>query len=194
MTKHESAGEVKLLANRMAQLEFAFKDKGSHSSRSFSDLALFKDEPLPDDFKLPNFAKFNGTGDPRVHLRQYATFMAATKLTESQIVQFFFTSLEEGPRAWFFDLEDEIKSDWLLLTQKFIKQYEYNTQLDITRRDLETTKQKPGESFSDYVARWRAKAVKMRNRPPEDEQIELIIKGSLPHFRKQMIFAHYPDF
>ena len=80
--------------------------------------------------------------------------MAATKLTESQIVWFFFTSLEGGPRAWFFDLKDEIKSDWLLLTQKFIKQYEYNTQLDITRRDLETIKQKPGDSFSDYVTRW----------------------------------------
>ena len=83
-----------------------------------------------------------------------------------------------------FNLEDEIKSDYLLLTQKFIKQYEYNTQLDITCRDLETIKQKLGESFSDYVARWRAKAVKMRNHPLEDEQIELIIKGSLSYFRK----------
>ena len=140
MTKPESAGEVKLLSNRMTQLEFAFKYKGSRESKSFIDLSLFKDEPLPDDFKLSNFTKFNGTTDPRVYLRQYVTFMAATKLTESQIVQFFFTSLEEGPRAWLFNLEYEIKSDWLLLTQKFIKQYEYNTQLDITRRDLKTTK------------------------------------------------------
>ena len=66
--------------------------------------------------------------------------MTATNLTKSQIIRFFFTSLEEGPRAWFFDLEDKIKSDWLLLTQKFIKQYKYNTQLDIIRRDIETTK------------------------------------------------------
>ena len=42
--------------------------------------------------------------------------MAATKLIELQIVRFFFTSLEEGLRAWFFDIEDEIKSDWILLT------------------------------------------------------------------------------
>ena len=83
MTKPKSAGEVKLLANRMAQLEFAFKDKGSRESKSFTDLVLFKDKPLPDDFKLPNFAKFDRTGYPRVHLRQYATFMATTKLTES---------------------------------------------------------------------------------------------------------------
>ena len=55
------------------------------------------------------------------------------------------------------------------MTQKFIKQYEYNTQLDITRRDLKTTKQNSSESFSDYVIRWQAKAVKMRNHPPEDE-------------------------
>ena len=83
MTKPESVGEVKLLVNKMAPLEFTFKYKGSRTSKSFTDLALFKDEPLPDDFKLPNFAKFDRTGDPRVHLRQYATFMAATKLTES---------------------------------------------------------------------------------------------------------------
>ena len=111
MIKPESAGVVKLLANRMAQLEFTFKDKGSCESKSFTDLALFKDEPLPDDFKLPNFIKFDGTRDLRVQLRLYATFTAVTKLTESQIVRFFFTSLEEEPRLWFFDLKDEIKSD-----------------------------------------------------------------------------------
>ena len=69
MTKPESVGEVKLLANIMAQLEFTFKNKGSRDSKSFIDFALFKDEPLSDDFKLLNFAKFNGTGDLRVHLR-----------------------------------------------------------------------------------------------------------------------------
>ena len=69
MTKPESVGEVKLLTNRMAQLEFTFKDNGSYTSKSFTDLVLFKDEPLFDEFKLPNFAKFDETGDLRVHLR-----------------------------------------------------------------------------------------------------------------------------
>ena len=111
LTKSESSEEVKKLTNRMAQLEFLLKEKSTIRSRNYTNLSLFKDEPLPEDFKLPNFTKFNGTGDPRVHLRQYATFMASIILIESQIVKFFFTSLEEGPRAWFFDLEDEIKND-----------------------------------------------------------------------------------
>ena len=85
MTKPESVREVKLLANRMAQLEFAFKDKGSRESKSFIDLALFKDEPLLDDFKLPNFAKFDETRDPRVHLRQYTTFIATTSSQNSRL-------------------------------------------------------------------------------------------------------------
>ena len=67
LTKPESVKKVKLLANRMAQMEFAFKDKGSPKSKSFIDLGMFKDDPLPRDFKLPNFAKFDGTRDPRLH-------------------------------------------------------------------------------------------------------------------------------
>ena len=70
MTKLELVREVKLLANMMAQLELTLKDKGSRESKSFTDLALFKDEPLADDFKFPNFAKFDGTKDLRVYLRQ----------------------------------------------------------------------------------------------------------------------------
>ena len=116
LTKFEPLKEVKILANKMAQLEFSLKEKRAIRSCDYIDLSLFKDEPLPGDFKLLKFTKFNFTSDPRVHLRQYATFMASTKLTESQIMKFFFTLLEEGPRVWFFDLEDKIKNDWMLLT------------------------------------------------------------------------------
>ena len=64
LTKSEPVEEVKILANRMAQLEFSLKEKSAIRSRDYTDLSLFKDEPLPEDFKLPNFTKFNGTGDP----------------------------------------------------------------------------------------------------------------------------------
>ena len=88
-----------MLANRMAQLDFSLKDKSSTKSRNFTNISLFKYEPLPEDFKLPNFTKFNDTRDPKVHLRQYAIFMAPIKLIESQVVKFFFISLDEGLRA-----------------------------------------------------------------------------------------------
>ena len=42
-------------------------------------------------------------------------------------------------------------------------------EVDITRRDLETTKHEPKESFSTFINKWRAKAVQMMSRPSEEE-------------------------
>ena len=42
-------------------------------------------------------------------------------------------------------------------------------EVDITRRDLETTKQEPKESFSTFITKWRAKAIQMMSRPSEEE-------------------------
>ena len=69
LTKTESSEEIKILVNRMTLLEFSLKEKSAIRSLDCIDLSLFKDEPLPEDFKFPNFTKFNGTGDPQVHLR-----------------------------------------------------------------------------------------------------------------------------
>ena len=69
LTQSKLSEKVKILANRMGQLEFLLKKKSTIRSRDYTDLSLFKDEPLPEDFKLPNFTQFNGTSDPRVHLR-----------------------------------------------------------------------------------------------------------------------------
>ena len=63
LTKSELSEKVKILANRMAQLDFLLKEKSIIRSHDYTELSLFKDEPLPEDFKLPNFTKFNGTGD-----------------------------------------------------------------------------------------------------------------------------------
>ena len=63
LTKSEPSEEVKILANRMAQLKLSLKEKSAIRSCDYIDLSLFKDEPLLEDFKLPNFTKFNGIGD-----------------------------------------------------------------------------------------------------------------------------------
>ncbi|XP_048229073.1 uncharacterized protein LOC107261613 [Ricinus communis] len=45
---------------------------------------------------------------------------------------------------------------------KYKQQYDNNAHLEVSIRDLESTKQKPNESFSDFLARWRNKAVLMK--------------------------------
>ena len=51
--------------------------------------------------------------------------------------------------------------------------------INVTLRDLETTKHDVGETFSEYMTRWMTKASRMVNRPNEKEQINMIIKNLL---------------
>ena len=44
-------------------------------------------------------------------------------------------------------------------------QFIFNTMIDVTLRDLETTKKGVGETFSEYMTRWKGKASRMVNMP-----------------------------
>lgn len=58
------------------------------------------------------------------------------------------------------------------------KQYKYNIEVNIARRDLETTKQDPKESFSTFITKWKSKATQMINKPNEKEQLTMVEKIS----------------
>ena len=66
-------------------------------------------------------------------------------------------------------MDDARARSWEDICREFHKQYKYNIEVDITRRDLETTKQEPKESFFTFITKWRAKATQMMSRPSEEE-------------------------
>ena len=55
-------------------------------------------------------------------------------------------------------------------------------EVDIIRRDLETTKQELKESFSTFITNWRTKAAQMMSRPSEEEQLAMVVNNLLPVF------------
>ena len=74
------------------------------------------------------------------------------------------------------------------------KQYKYNMEVDITRRDLETTKQGPKESFYTFITKWRAKAAQMMNKPSEEKQIQMVVKNLLPIYHEHLFAQYFPHF
>ena len=64
--------------------------------------------------------------DPRLHLKQYATYMSATELTNAQIVKQFPMSLEGAIIQWYYTLDAHVRQDWKELCSAFIKQYGLN--------------------------------------------------------------------
>ena len=65
-------------------------------------------DELPKKFKMPQLQKFDGTGDPRIHLSQYTTIMSTTKALMSVVARLFMLSLEGIAVNWYHGLEKSI--------------------------------------------------------------------------------------
>ena len=76
----------------------------------------------------------------------------------------------------------------------FDNQYKYNIEVDVTRRDLDTTKQEPKESFSTFITKWSSKMAQMMNRPSEEEQLTMVVKNLLPVYHKYLFAYYFPNF
>ena len=81
----------------------------------------------------------------------------------------FSLSLTGGASRWYYSLDLSKAKVWNELVELFMGQFIFNTMIDVTLRDLETTKQGVGGTFSKYMTRWKGKASKMVNRPNEKD-------------------------
>ena len=95
---------------------------------------------------------------------------------------------------WFLNVEDTKTQNWEDICRKFHNQYKYNIEVDITRRDLETTKQGPKESFSSFITKWRAKAPQMIMRSSEEEQLQMVVKNLIPIYHEHLFAQYFPNF
>ena len=97
---------AKDMVKAMAQMKMQMKEKGIDAPLDYTDLDLCKgSDPLPRKFKFLDMKKYSGTDDPHLYLKQYITYMSATKLTNAQITKYFPFSLEGTPIRWYYNLE-----------------------------------------------------------------------------------------
>ena len=70
-------------------------------------------------------------------------YMRAMKLvgeTEVMLVQIFKNTLIEATLRWFLNMEDTRAWNWEDMCRELQNQCKYKIEVDVTRRDLETTK------------------------------------------------------
>ena len=161
---------MKALTQKMSKMEELMRGQGMGYSFDFDDMMQFDGDKLPDKFKMPQLQKFDETGDPRIYLSQYMTTMSTIKAPISVVARLFVLSLEGMAVNWYHGLEKSIRADWKELCSTFLKQYEYNTKLEVSIRDLELTKQRSNESFSDFLIRFMNKVGLMKNKIAEKDK------------------------
>ncbi|XP_027082289.1 uncharacterized protein [Coffea arabica] len=180
-----SASIDKNLLKRLDRFEeFIRKSQGlnKQGGLDYNELCLFSDMQLPMGFKTPKFSKYDGTGNPKTHLRMFANKLGKPIDDENLPVRLFPESLEGDALDWYSNLKAEDMRTWMDLSTAFVRQYEYNCELAPTRTILEGTKRKPSEDHKTYAKRWRKLAAKVEPPMTEDEIVRAFIKAHDPPY------------
>ncbi|XP_027151968.1 uncharacterized protein LOC113752024 [Coffea eugenioides] len=188
-TGESSAPVDKNLLKRLDRFEeFIRKSQGlnKQGGLDYNELCLFPDMQLPMGFKTPKFSKYDGTGNPKTHLRMFANKLGKPIDDENLPVRLFPESLEGDALDWYSNLKPEDMRTWLDLSTAFVRQYEYNCELAPTRTTLEGTKRKPSEDHKTYAKRWRKLAAKVEPPMVEDEIVRTFIKAHDPPYFEEI--------
>ena len=97
--------QMKALTQKISKMEELIRGQGMSYSFNFDDMLQFDGDKLPDKFKMPQLQKFDGTGDPRIHLSQYTTIISTTKAPMFVVTRLFVLSLEGIVVNWYHRLE-----------------------------------------------------------------------------------------
>ena len=95
---------------------------------------------LPSKFKISDVEKFDRTGDLKQHVKRYLSIAEMKGLDEKQTLHEFPFSLKGGASRWYYSLDSSKTKVWNGLVELFVDQFILNTRIDVTLRDLETTK------------------------------------------------------
>nr|CAN82997.1 hypothetical protein VITISV_013264 [Vitis vinifera] len=149
---------------------------------------------LPTKFRMPKIERYTGIGCPRIHLRLYSTVMRAHGLDDAQMVMLFPMSLSSAAQHWFASLEVSRRRTWDDLAQEFLRQFAFNTVINVSRRELEALRQRPEESVTSFISRWREKISQIIDRPSERDQISMIMRSLQPRFARHLMGFPHTDF
>lgn len=97
MEEDNNKGFVKLEERLRAML--------GHEDRMIEDLSCYARINFPGKFKIPKFTKYNGTGDPKVHLKYYLMRMSRNAENVPLLIQTFQKSLFEPALQWYVLVE-----------------------------------------------------------------------------------------
>ncbi|XP_019447336.1 PREDICTED: uncharacterized protein LOC109350566 [Lupinus angustifolius] len=134
----------------------------AHGSLRIEELCHATNVVIPKDFKVPDFSKYDESGNPRFHLVSYATKMAMWSKEDEFLICFFHESLTGPALEWYLELDLGRISKWTELADLFMDQYKFNVELAQTREQLGAMQKKKTEPFREYTIKWRGLAVQVQ--------------------------------
>ena len=183
----EQEARIERLEFRMRQIEL--QDEGL----TWDDRDGIAAASLPAKFHMSDIERYSGIGYPKIHLRLYSTVMRTHMIDNAQLVALFPMSLSGAAQRWFASVEPLRLRTWEDVAHEFLTQFAFNADIDVSRRELEATRQRPDQSISSFVTRWRAKVVGMIDQPKEQDQIDMVLWNLYPRFARRLVGIPFQD-
>ncbi|KAJ9170183.1 hypothetical protein P3X46_018310 [Hevea brasiliensis] len=106
---HTTGGESKMRENeKLSTLEErlrAIEGLNMYGSVDVASLRLVPDVVVPPKFKVPDFDKYTGNSDPRIHLATYIAKMSSMTDDDRLLIHFFHESLSGAALRWCVQLD-----------------------------------------------------------------------------------------
>ncbi|XP_019163610.1 PREDICTED: uncharacterized protein LOC109159953 [Ipomoea nil] len=151
--------EVANLAQEVRNLKEQVEGKAKAPGRSLLTALPFSAEimafKIPGDFKFPEQATFDGSGDPREHLLSYQAKMQVLGVRDPVMCRAFLPTLKGSAQRWLVAQPPGSIHSFEELADRFMSHYAANIkpQKDLTH--LGDIHQDEGESLKTYLARWQ---------------------------------------
>uniref|UniRef100_A0A2N9FAG0 Retrotransposon gag domain-containing protein n=1 Tax=Fagus sylvatica TaxID=28930 RepID=A0A2N9FAG0_FAGSY len=121
----------------------------SFGNTDFSSMSWFPNMTVPPKFKTLEFERYNGRGDPMIHLQMYCRKMAPYADNEPLLIQTFQDTLTGHAAEWYSQLKKI--SHWKELADTFLAQYGFKSQIAPDRFDLQRIEKKSSLQLQFFV-------------------------------------------
>ena len=86
--------------------------EGNQGMINPAEFCIVKDLEIPKDFKIPDFSKYDGTGDPKIHVYMYTSRMGAYLRNDKLMMHYFQESLKDSAIRWYLNLDKKEIKTW----------------------------------------------------------------------------------
>ena len=133
-------------------------------------------------FRLPPPSKFTGEENVQMWLSDFKTYCQLSKIPEEDRGLLLYYNLQSFALSWACTLPQRVKSNFERLSQALLDKFHTDHARRLKRRDLQTRKQKSGETVTSYIQAMRELFIAVPK--PEEEKVEIFIDNLRDDLRK----------
>ncbi|XP_070019778.1 uncharacterized protein [Nicotiana sylvestris] len=184
------AVEIKKLTSRVQ----GFEGNKGVEGLNYKDLCVQPDVELPEGYKPPKFELFDGTGDPRVHLRMYCDKLVGVGRDEKIRMKLFMRNLKGDALSWYISQDAKKWTSWVKMESDFMDRFRFNTENAPDVFYIQNLKKKPTETFREYATRWRSEDAKVRPALEEEQMNKFFIRAQDPQYYESLMLIEGQKF